>query len=226
MIGRFAALALALCFIAAPAAAESERIRDYTSEITVHPDASLTIVETITVVATGDKIKRGIYRDFPTDYTDSHGNRVRVGFDVVEVLRDGQAEPYFIKRRGNGVRVYVGQKDVFLAPDHYTYTLTYKTDRQIGFFDDFDELYFNAIGHGWEFAIERAKVVVFLPAGAEVLSTIAYTGKEGSTGGDFTTGRGANNAIVFRTTRRLGPREGMTIVVAWPKGFVAEPTKR
>ncbi len=44
MIGRIGGLALALCFIAAPAAAESERIRDYTSEITVHADGGLTIV--------------------------------------------------------------------------------------------------------------------------------------------------------------------------------------
>ena len=224
MIGRLLALALALGFLAAPAIAETERIRDYTSEITVHPDGGLTIVETISVVATGNKIKRGIYRDFPTDYTDSHGNRIRVGFDVVEVLRDGSPEPYFTERQGNGVRVYVGQKSVFLAPDHYSYTLTYRTDRQLGFFDDFDELYFNAIGHGWEFAIERAKVVVFLPAGAEVLSSTAFTGRQGSTGSDFTSGPGANNGIVFRTTRQLGPGEGLTIVVAWPKGFVAEPT--
>ena len=65
-------LALALCFIAAPAIAESERFRDDASEITVLTHGSLTIVETMTVVATGNRIKRGIYRDFPTDYTDSH----------------------------------------------------------------------------------------------------------------------------------------------------------
>ena len=224
MIGRFAALALALCLIAGPASAERERILDYTSEITVHADGDLTIVETIKVVVTGKQIKRGIYRDFPTDYTDSHGNRVRVGFTVVEVTRDGEPEPYHTERKGNGVRVYIGQKDIILTPDTYTYTLTYRTDRQLGFFDDFDELYFNAIGHGWVFAIERARAIVHLPTGAEVLSTTAYTGRQGESGGDFTTGVGAGGAVVFETTRPLKPREGLTIVVSWPKGFVAEPT--
>ncbi len=217
-------LAAVLCLVAGPAAAETERIRDYSSEITVHADGSVTVVETITVVANGDKIKRGIYRDFPTDYEDTHGNRVRVAFEVVEVLRDGAPEPYFTERRGNGVRVYMGSSDVFLMPGHYTYILVYRTDRQIGFFDDFDELYFNAIGHGWEFAIERAQAVVHLPGGADVLSSIAYTGRQGSTGQAYTTSPGANGGTKFSITRGLRAREGMTIVVAWPKGYVAAPT--
>ena len=165
MIGRLAALVLALCFIAGPASAEKERILDYTSEITVQADGGLTIVETIKVVASGNKIKRGIYRDFPTDYTDSRGNRVRVGFTVVEVLRNGEPEPYFTERRGNGVRVYIGRKDVMLPPDNYSYSLTYRTNRQLGFFDEFDELYFNAIGTGWVFPIERARAIIHLPPG-------------------------------------------------------------
>jgi hypothetical protein len=217
-------LAVALCVVAGPAIAERERIRDYRSEITVHADGSVTVVETITVVADGKKIKRGIYRDFPTDYEDTHGKRVRVGFKVVEVLRDGAPEPYFTERKGNGVRVYMGSRDVILTPDHYTYTLAYRTDRQIGFFDDFDELYFNAIGHGWEFAIERAQAVVHLPVGADVLSTIAYTGRQGTTGRDYTTSPGANGGTKFSVTRELKAREGLTIVIAWPKGYVAAPT--
>ena len=184
MIARaLAALAAALCWLAATpggpaAAAEVERIRDYRSEITVHADATMTVTETIALVASGKKIKRGIYRDFPTTYTDTHGNAVRVGFDVVEVLRDGSPEPYHTESHGNGVRVYIGDKDVFLALDHYAYTITYRTNRQLGFFDDFDELYWNVTGNGWDFVIERAKAVGYLPRGAEVLSTTAFTGRE------------------------------------------------
>lgn len=213
-----------LCLFAGPVLAATERITDYSSEITVQADGAVAVVETITVVATGKQIKRGIYRDFPTDYEDSHGNRVRVGFEVLEVLRDGAPEPYFTERRGNGVRVYIGRRDVILTPDHYTYTLIYRTDRQIGFFDDFDELYFNAIGHGWVFPIERARATVHLPGGAEVLRTTAYTGRLRSKGQDYTSGPGANGGTMFRVTRRLGPGEGLTIVIAWPKGYVAAPT--
>ena len=38
----------------------------------------MTVRETIVVESTGRKIKRGIYRDFPTTYKDRFGNRVTV----------------------------------------------------------------------------------------------------------------------------------------------------
>ncbi|MBA3487357.1 MAG: hypothetical protein H0T88_09255 [Lysobacter sp.] len=51
------------------------------------------VVEQIRVRAEGASIRRGIYRDFPTRYHDHRGNRVVVGFDVVEVRRNGEPEP-------------------------------------------------------------------------------------------------------------------------------------
>ena len=61
---------------------------------------------------------------------------------------------------------------VFLKPSRYTYSLTYRTNRQIGFFERFDELYWNVTGNGWRFPIERAAAVVELPTGATVIETI------------------------------------------------------
>lgn len=34
-------------------------------------------------------INRGIYRDFPTTYTDQQDNTKRVGFEVLSIKRDG-----------------------------------------------------------------------------------------------------------------------------------------
>ena len=68
-----------------------ERILSFTSYIQVQPDASLTVTETIVVRATGDQIKRGIVREFPTVYKDRFGNWVKVGFEVLEVRRGAKA---------------------------------------------------------------------------------------------------------------------------------------
>ena len=119
----------------------------------------------------------------------------------------------------------MGSKDVTLEPGEYTYALTYRTDRQLGFFEKHDELYWNVTGNAWEFPIEKASATVELPPGAEVLSTEAYTGSYGEKGTDFTTGRDNQGRAVFSTTRPLNPEEGLTIVVMWPKGFVQEPTR-
>ena len=132
----FMVLLLALllfCFVAPTFSAQSERILEFNSRMQVQQDGSMTVTEEIRVVCARQQIKRGIYRDFPTKYKDRYGNKVKVGFEVLEVLRDGFSEPYHFKELSNGKRVYIGKKEVFLKPGIYTYSITYKTDRQLGF---------------------------------------------------------------------------------------------
>jgi hypothetical protein len=202
----------------------SERILDFNSQIRVDPDGSMTVEEMIRVICEGKQIKRGIFREFPTKYKDRYGNTVKVGFEVIDVLRDGRREPYHIKGVSKGKRIYIGQENVLLRPGTYAYTIIYKTDRQLGFFKDFDELYWNVTGNNWNFVIDHARAVVALPSGAEILDIAAYTGRLGETGKAFTTDFDKNGNVTFTTTRRLLPDEGLTIAVAWPKGIVAEPT--
>jgi len=206
-------------------AAGEERILSYDSFIQVKPAGDMTVTETIKVVCEGNKIKHGIYRDFPTRYKDGSGNTMKVAFEVRAVLKDGQPEPWWTEDKGNGVRVYMGRKNVILEPGEYTYVLTYRSDRQLGFFEKHDELYWNVTGNAWEFPIDKVTATVELPPGAEILSTEAYTGLSGEKGTDFTAGHDHLGRAVFRTTRDLHPREGLTIVVMWPKGFIREPTR-
>ena len=73
-----------------------EEILSFASRIIVHADSSLTVTETIKVRATGDQIKRGIYRDFPTTAKDSLGIVKKVGFRVEDVTRDGRALSHWL----------------------------------------------------------------------------------------------------------------------------------
>ncbi|HSR72182.1 MAG TPA: DUF2207 domain-containing protein, partial [Kiloniellales bacterium] len=136
---------------AGPAAAQAERILAFRSHVTVHPDSSLTVTETIAVEATGREIKRGIVRDFPTRYRDRFGGFVRVGFQILGIRRDGASEPYHTEATREGVRIFIGRSDVFLKRGRYTYEIRYRTDRQLGFFEDYDELYWNVTGNEWTF---------------------------------------------------------------------------
>lgn len=231
-------LLLLLAFCAAPLVAQDEPaeepsalpqqevIRSYHSAIAIQPGGSMRVTETIRVVALGEHIRRGIYRDFPTDYRDQWGNRVRVGFTFRRALRNGREEPWRTESLDNGVRVYVGDKDVFLQPGEYTYELSYETDRQLGFFADHDELYWNVTGNGWGFPIERATAEVTLPRSVarEQVTITAFTGAQGSTAQEFTGEVDAGGVSRFATTRALEPYEGLTIVVGFPKGLVPEPT--
>ena len=61
------------------------------------------------------------------------------------------------------MRVNFGDDDLLPVPAEYSYALSYRTTRQLGFFADHDELYWNAIGTGWVFPIDTARVEVRLP---------------------------------------------------------------
>lgn len=219
-------LAAVLCLVAAlgqPARAEEE-IRNFISDVTVGADGTLTVRETLTFLVQGVEINHGIKRDFPLSYRDRFGQRVNVGFDVVSVERDGQKEPYTESYVNNGVELKIGSADVWLETGDHTWQIIYRTTRQIGFFEEFDELYWNVTGNGWTFPIERAQVIVRLPEGASTGQYSLYTGRQGVAGKDARVVTAGGNRFVAETTRRLEAGEGLTIAVSWQKGIVAPPT--
>jgi uncharacterized membrane protein YgcG len=220
------ALAAAWLAIAAPALAQDEdadhfeRVTEYKSDIVVAADGTLSVHETITVNARGSDIRHGIFRDFPTLYPDG----VHVRFDVSRVTRDGHDEAYAIGGLDNGRRVRIGDANAVLAYGLHTYTIDYTTDRQIAFFPNYDELYWNVTGNGWRLRIDAAEATVHLPAGARILQHAFYTGPQGSKAQNAVAERIDDSTIRFRTTEILGREEGFTIGVGFAKGAVAPPT--
>ena len=218
---------LALCCLLPVVVVAQERITSYDSEIDIRADGVLDVTERITVHAEGSNIRRGIYRDFPTRYKDRYGNRVVVDFQMLEVLRDGRSEPWFTEKMSNGIRINTGNDDFLPVPADYTYTLRYRTTRQIGFFADHDELYWNAIGTGWAFPIESGSVIARLPQEAPVerLHAEGYTGAQGEKEQHYTAEFPAPGSARWQLTQPLAAQQGFTVVLTFPKGLVTAPTQ-
>lgn len=221
---------LLLTLAAGPAEAQSrvndfgrERISFFQSDVTINPDGTLTVKETIRFYAYGLSIKRGIVREFPTKYEDRDGTRVTVRFDLESVTRDGKEEPWFIESVDNGVEIFIGDENVFLDRGEHEYVLTYTTSDQLGFFENHDELYWNVTGNGWIFEIEQAEAIIRLPNGAQSTMLEVFTGRQGSVARNATIAETSPGVVTARTTRALRAEEGMTIAVAWPKGVIEEP---
>ena len=217
------AFTLLLCAAFGPAHAD-ERILRFVSDVAVQTNGDLLVTETITVRAEGNVIKHGILRDFPTVYNKSDGTEVEVGFDVLGVMRDGAPETFATEQLSNGWRVRIGRADVFVPSGNHDYTIKYRTTRQIGFFKDFDELYWNATGTGWNFWIDSAEARISLPQQVAFTQNAIYTGPQGAKGRDAEVIEQRSGHITFRTTRPLPPHSGLTVAAGWQKGIVTPPT--
>ena len=219
--------AIAALALSAAAAGGQERITGYDTKIQIQRDGSLDVTERISVRAEGNQIRRGIYRDFPTRYRDRMGNRVRVALEVIGVERNGVIEPWFTEKRANGIRINTGNDDFLPVPADYTYNIRYRTTRQLGFFDDFDELYWNAIGTGWVFPIEEGSVEIRLPEAVpgDRMRAEAYTGPQGTQGRAYEAELAEPGVARYRLTQPLAPYEGFTVVLGFPKAIVHEPTE-
>lgn len=200
-----------------------EEILSFDAAIAVRSDGILDVTETIRVRAEGDQIKRGIFRDFPLTFTDDKGRSRRVDFRLLGVSRNGASEPYHTTSNSRGLRIYAGEESVLLAPGIYTYEIHYETTRQIRFFPDHAELFWNVTGNEWAFPILHAVASVALPDGRVPARWTAYTGGHGARGDDFAGQIQSDNRLNVSTIGTLNPGEGLSIVVELPLGLVAQP---
>ncbi|MGB8322606.1 MAG: DUF2207 domain-containing protein, partial [Candidatus Acidiferrum sp.] len=203
----------------------TERILDFHSDITLQGDSSLQVTETITVYASGSKIQHGIFRDFPTRYKDPYNNNYVVGFQMQAATLDSFEEPFRVEAIGNGKRVYLGSPNTVVQKGKHTYTITYITTRQLGFYKEHDELFWNVTGNGWDFLIDHAWATVHLPSRIPVdqVTLAGFTGPQGSRETDLTSSREVAS-FEFAASRRLGRHEGLSVLLMWPKGYVTPPT--
>ena len=221
MFARLLGLCLLLAWVL-PASAE-EFISSYHSIVDVAKDGTLTVTEAITARAEGDRIKRGIFRDFPLYALDKGGNRTKVGFKILSVERDGAPEDWHTENIDGGIRIFTGNADRLLPTGEHIFQITYTTDRQIRYFDSYDELTWNVTGNGWQFPMREISATISLPEGVRPSDTAVFTGKLGATGKDariLTEG----NDVFFASTRPFYPGEGMTVAVKLPKGVLDAPS--
>ncbi len=203
-----------------------ERILNFDVSIQVQRNAQVIITETLRVRAHGQAIRRGIYREFPLSYRTTAGILHEVDFEVLDIMRNGQPEPWFSERRDNGIRIYIGDGQVMLPPGIHEYQIQYATNRQVGYFDEYDELYWNVTGHGWRFPIDSvtARLVLPLPVEWKSLQIDYFTGAEGAREKNARYDMIDGRTVGFFSGSAFAPGEGLTIAVGWPKGLVYEPS--
>lgn len=215
---------LVFCFNIKSNAASKEDIVDYDIEIHVNEDASMDVTEKITVNAQGIDIVHGIYRDFPTQYKNK-----TVTFKINDVTLDGEDVKYITEGVFRGVRIKIGSSNSDVPKGLHTYKIEYTTERQMFFEEDYNELYWNLIGSGWNFDIEECSAKIYFPKGTEILEDDikAYVGAYGNSeeaDDVYWYVDEDESCVYFNVFHEIPSQNAFTIVVRAEKGTIAEPT--
>jgi uncharacterized membrane protein YgcG len=215
------ALALHLFLAATPAAAQRTlAVERFDAAIAVNLDGSVDVTETITAKFVGSW--NGIYRTVPVEYHTPQGFNWTLHLELRgATAADGQALKVEKEREHHYIKYKIwipGAQDATR-----TFTLRYRAKNGLRFFDDHDELYWNVTGDEWDVPVGIASARITLPQGATGVRATAFNGVYGAAARDAeVTVEGT--AVRVTMSRSLGFREGLTAVVGWDKGLVAEPT--
>ena len=181
-------------------------------EITVNEDSTFDVTEKMTYKLDGSS--GFFYRDIEMKNLD-HLSDVRV-FD------NNEREIFDYDKGYNGNRLHIQWN--FPRREYYnelkSWTVQYRVHGGLGFFDEYDEIYWNAIFSDRTVSVEKAKVIVHLPISPfrKVKMFIGETGNKDEYKNYFIDG----NSVNF-SGENIGPDEYLTIAVSWPKGIVTKP---
>ncbi len=206
-----------------PFLVNAESITTMRIAVDVQTNGSILVSESI-LYDFGDVEKHGIYRDINERFTDSEGNAGMIVISDINVTDENGIPLEFTTNEDSGtMRVRIGDADVFVSGEH-TYVITYTAHDVVGFFEDHDEIYWNATGHEWQVPIGEADVVVWTPV--ESTSHSCYVGVQGSTGTcESSDARldGTGKPVVIFKQKNIAAGEGLTVAVGLPKGIIQPP---
>lgn len=211
-------------------ALKAEFISQYDIDMTIKRDGTYFIDEQITYDF--ERLKRhGITREIPVYLqrpTDTGFGIINANYslqlDFLDVT-DEQGQPLQTKlyQSGSSIGLRIGSPEVYVT-GQVIYRLFYRVKRAINFFDDYDEVYWNIIGHEWNVMIKNANIHIEFESAlhSDQIKTVAYYGPLGSTQElKLTTTRDGFKASI----PELHPREGITFGAVVPKGYFKKPSR-
>ena len=212
-------LLFALLFLAPLARAEV--ITRFDCDLHLNADTSLDVVETIVFDPQGSS-RHGIFRIIPVVYS-RNGGKYTIYLNVLSVTNEnGQNWAYSQTRQGRDINLKIGDADKYLNGPA-TFKIHYLVRRAVNFFDGAPEVYWNATGNEWPFAIETATARFFPPPGVspEQVQTKSFVGPPG---GQNPANVQVNSDSILFYYQNMPPSDGLTFVAGLPANSVTKPT--
>ena len=209
-----------ICLFIFPAAGFAQEkswyFKDWQVEIDIHKDSSISVKETHTYDFTGSFswVKRDIAKQGEMTIGDI---KVYDG-DTGEAL---SSKDYSVTE---GYYSDTVQINFDLQNTEKKYIIEYDVYNAIGYFETWDELYWNAVSDDRDVKIDQVDVWVNLPEEVnkdEMQATLYEGAYSSNTASD--TWEIIDNKTYHYWGNNIGAYENFTIVAGWPKGIVREP---
>jgi len=114
----------------------------------VEKDGALLVQETRSVLWRRNCNKKRHIQEFPHQIQGQAWQPFKAGFEVTGVLKNGVPSPGSPKKSKMASLFTLGQGHWSLIPENIQHTLSFKHPSD-SFFDDYDELYYNAMAATW-----------------------------------------------------------------------------
>jgi uncharacterized membrane protein YgcG len=196
----------------------AEGVRNLRIDVDVDAEGGATFTETIDYDFGGRAERHGIYRHiWLTQPCNTDWDRVYPLSDLSVTSPTGAPADVVVEGgTAEGTRLRIGDPDTLVDGQH-TYVVRYHLAGVVSPFTDRDELYWNAVGVGWEVPVFNTVVSVRAPD--PPLRAACFAGPTGSnTSCDALVIEGAGSQFQQQV---LGPGYGLTVAVAVPKGAFA-----
>lgn len=185
-------------------------IKSLNAQITVKPDASLDVSETLQL---SSPLKNGTLPLTRELYTNSPHQ-----YEVRGVTLDGVPISYHVHVGTHQLSIDMGEDKQALPPGNYVYTINYHAKDAIEFGSTADTLAWKISNSGLNLPIEKTSATITLPDAARIVKYTAHLSN------------GSNNAVTIdqaeagvfsaSTTQVLTPGQYLYLSISWPTGII------
>jgi uncharacterized membrane protein YgcG len=173
--------------------------------------------------------RHGVIREIPVDY------KVQAGFKRPTTLTlqdihyyekdnpDRKFSEYERSSESGYVIFKIGDPDVTIQGE-YVYVIEYTLRNAVNYFEDYDELYLNVTGTGWNVPIKEAYANIKVPG--EITDELCFTGPIDSTLSNCSFESVSEQEVTVSVDEELETFEGYTVVLKMPKGTLKDTRGR
>lgn len=196
-------------------------IKEFKTRIEVLSDDSAIITEDI-IADSGKAIKHGIFRILPIE-TKTPDGTIYTPIELISITDfNNQPYKYNTSKEYKTITWKIGDAKINVSGEN-NYRIKYRVDNIIRDQAGADELYWNLSGNYWDLEIDSFKAEIILPPeiNSDNSEIFLYSGSFGDKNNELASYAWSTaNALEIIANKSLSKREGLSISLSFPKGYI------